>query len=84
MKIEILGTGCYKCIQLESLIHEVLREVRRTDVEIQRIGNERAIRKFMPLDETPGLVIDGHLVSTGRVPDRPTLLSWFHAGEMIE
>jgi len=76
MKIEILGTGCYKCIQLESLIHEVLRDVRRTDVEIQRIDNERAIRKFMPLDEIPGLIIDGHLVSTARIPDRATLVDW--------
>jgi hypothetical protein len=31
----------------------------------------------MPLDEIPGLVIDGHLVSTNRVPEREELLRWF-------
>ncbi|HLC04270.1 MAG TPA: thioredoxin family protein [Anaerolineales bacterium] len=76
MRIEILGTGCYKCVRLESLIHEVTREAGRTDVEIIRVDHESAIRKFMPLDEIPGLVIDGHLVGTGRVPDRATLVEW--------
>jgi hypothetical protein len=83
MRIEILGTGCYKCIRLEILLHEVLREVGGMDVEIARIDEERAIRKFMPLDEIPGLLIDGHLVSTREVPDRARLREWLRAGERI-
>jgi hypothetical protein len=79
MKIEVLGTGCYKCIQLENLIHEILTEVGRTGVEIIRIDDERTIRKVMPPDEIPGLVIDGSLVSTGQVPDRATLAGWLAA-----
>jgi hypothetical protein len=79
MKIEVLGTGCYQCIRLENLIHEVLTEEGRTGVEIIRIDDERAIRKFMPLDEIPGLVIDGNLVCTGQVPDRAILAGWLAA-----
>ncbi len=76
MKIEILGTGCYKCIRLESLINEVLSELGRADVEVIRISDEKTIRRHMPLDEIPGLIIDGHLVSTGQAPDRATLTGW--------
>lgn len=76
MKIEILGTGCYNCIRLQNLIHDVLRETGRSDAETLRIDDEKAIRRYMPLDEIPGLVIDGHLVSSGRVPDRATLVAW--------
>lgn len=76
MKIEILGTGCYNCLKLEVLFGEALRELGKTDVEILRVDNETQIRNYMPLDETPGVVIDGRLVSTRRVPDRETLLCW--------
>jgi hypothetical protein len=79
MKIEILGTGCYNCIKLETLVNEVIRELGNAGVEIVRVDNERQIRKYMPVDETPGLVIDGHLLSTRKVPDRDTLLTWLSA-----
>ncbi len=77
MKIEILGTGCYKCIKLEMLVNEVLQELSMSGVEIVRNSDERYIRKFMPLDEIPGMLIDGHLVSAGQVPERETLIAWF-------
>jgi hypothetical protein len=79
MKIEILGTGCYNCIKLETLVNEVLQELGKAGVAIVRVNNERQIRKYMPVDETPGLVIDGHLLSTRKVPDRATLLTWLSA-----
>ena len=76
MKVEILGTGCHNCLILEDLIHEVLRNLGRTDVEVIRNSDERAIRKHMPLDESPGLLIDGVLASTREVPSRETLREW--------
>jgi len=76
MKIEVLGTGCYNCIKLETLIEEILVELGQTDVEIVRIDDEQTIRKYMPLDELPGLVINGVLASVREVPDRGILKSW--------
>lgn len=76
MKIEIMGTGCYKCIQLETLINEVLSELKLTGVEVVRVNDEKTIRHYMPLDEIPGLLIDGHLVSTRAVPERGVLQGW--------
>jgi hypothetical protein len=78
-KIEVLGTGCYKCIQLETLLTEILQELGQTEVTVGRISDERSIRKFMPVEEVPGLVIDGHLISSGEVPSREKLLGWFSA-----
>jgi hypothetical protein len=79
MKIEILGTGCYNCIKLETLVNEVLHELRKTGVEIVRVDNERQIRRIMPVDEIPGLVIDGTLLSTRKVPDKESLFTWLSA-----
>lgn len=77
MKIEILGTGCYNCIKLEALISEVLGELGKSGIELVRTSDERTIRKHMPLDEIPGLLIDGVLVSTKELPPRESLIEWF-------
>ena len=77
MKIEILGTGCRNCIKLESLVDEVLVELGRKDFTITRIDDERTIRRYMPVDNIPGLLIDGVLASQGEVPSRETLKEWF-------
>lgn len=77
MKIEILGTGCYKCIKLEELVNDVLDELGKKGIQIVRVSDEKYIRKHMPLDEIPGLLIDGELVSTIEVPPRETLIEWF-------
>jgi hypothetical protein len=76
MKIEILGTGCYNCVKLETLIGEVLKELGLIDVELRRVSDEKQIRKYMPLDEIPGLLIDGVLASAREIPPRGTLVEW--------
>jgi len=76
MKIEILGTGCYNCVELEMLVADVLRQLGRTDVEVVRVDDEKQIRHYMPLDEIPGLVIDGVLACTRQLPERDKLVEW--------
>ena len=76
MKIEILGTGCYKCIELETLIDEVLQELGKTDVQVMRVDDEKQIQHFISLDEVPGLLIDGVLASTREPPAREKLVEW--------
>ena len=77
MKIEILGTGCHNCMKLESLVNEALIELGKKDFTITRINDEKAIRRYMPLDNIPGLLIDGVLASQKDVPTRETLKKWF-------
>ncbi|HSF80286.1 MAG TPA: thioredoxin family protein [Anaerolineales bacterium] len=76
MKIEVLGTGCYKCIKLEALIHDVLEELGKSGIEIVRISDERMIRRYMPLDEIPGLLFNGVLTSSNELPKREKLIEW--------
>jgi hypothetical protein len=64
MKIEVLGTGCYNCVKLETLIDEVLTELGKTDVEVVRVDDEKRIRHYISVDEIPGLLIDGVQAST--------------------
>jgi hypothetical protein len=79
MKIEVLGTGCYNCIQLESLLADALSELGMRGTEVVRVSEEKAIRRRMPLEALPGLVINGVLVSTGKLPERETLRGWLTA-----
>jgi len=76
MKIEVLGTGCYRCIALESELAQVLAELGMSKVRVERVSDESTIRRIMPLDAIPGLVIDGHLVHSGEVPSRDELRQW--------
>ncbi|RMF32405.1 MAG: thioredoxin family protein [Chloroflexi bacterium] len=76
MKVEILGTGCYNCLQLELLVGEVLQELGREDVTVVKVNDERQIRHHIPVEAAPGLVINGRLVSQREVPNREVLTRW--------
>jgi hypothetical protein len=76
MKIQILGTGCHNCLELEMRLAEAAARSGRTDLVVEREDDERLIRHHMALDDIPGLLIDGQLVSTREVPTIETLLDW--------
>ena len=67
MKVEILGTGCKRCDQLYENTQNAVAELASTKpIEIEKIGDVNYFAKvgvFM----TPGLVIDGEVISTGKV-----------------
>ena len=79
MKIQILGTGCHNCLELEMRLAEAIARSGRTNVEVQREEDERFIKHHIPLDDIPGLLIDGRLVSQREVPTMETLLDWVKA-----
>lgn len=76
--IKVLGPGCANCKRLE--------EVARKAVEM--LGIEADIVKVTDMNEilahdvltTPGLVIDGRLVSSGRIPSPATVADWLRQG----
>ena len=71
MEIKILGTGCPKCKALEKVTREMV-----SDLNLQAsVTREEDIMKIMGYGilRTPGLVIDGRLVFSGRVPSRDEL-----------
>ena len=68
MKIEILGTGCKRCDQLyENAVNAASKVDPALDIEIEKIGDINYFAK-MGVFMTPGLVIDGEVMSTGKVP----------------
>ena len=66
MEIKILGPGCPKCKTLEKITREVVNEMGIT----AEISKEEDIVKIMNygIMHTPGLVINGKVVLSGRVP----------------
>ena len=79
MKIQVLGTGCHNCLELEMRLAEAIAKSGRKDVVMERVDDERTIRHHIPLDAIPGLLIDGRLVSERQVPDVKMLLGWLKA-----
>lgn len=84
MKIEILGTGCYNCVKLETLLDEVAEQLGATNFVIERVNDEKRVLQYMPLDEIPGLLIDSVLVSTREIPSRETLVEWLSGVSVVE
>jgi small redox-active disulfide protein 2 len=67
MKVEILGTGCKRCDQLYENTQNAAAELDSPgNIEIEKIGDVNYFAK-MGVFMTPGLVIDGEVVSTGKV-----------------
>jgi small redox-active disulfide protein 2 len=66
MEIKILGTGCPKCKTLEKITREVVNEMGIA----ANIVKEEDIVRIMNygIMHTPGIVINGKVVLSGRVP----------------
>lgn len=67
MKIEVLGTGCKSCENLYKAVVEAASEFgRENEIAVEKVSDIRYFCKvgvFM----TPGLVIDGEVLSSGKV-----------------
>lgn len=63
--IIVLGSGCAKCNQLEENVVEALKELGM-DVTIQHVTDFTQIASYGVMS-TPALVIDGKVVSYGKV-----------------
>lgn len=64
-KIQILGTGCAKCNQLAANAREAA-VILGEEVDIEKVTELTEIMLFGCMT-TPGLAIDGKLVSQGKV-----------------
>lgn len=65
MKIEILGTGCTKCKALEEATKQAVSKSGKF-AQIEKVEDIMKIMEYSVVS-TPGLVIDGKVVSTGKL-----------------
>ena len=65
MKIEILGTGCKKCNDLEAVVKSAIAKVGGFH-SVEKVDDVMKIMNYGVMS-TPGLVIDGVVKSTGKV-----------------
>ncbi len=68
MEIKVLGTGCAKCRAVEKEVREVVAELG-IDAEVEEVKDMAKILQYKVM-MTPGLVIDGKVVSSGHVPSK--------------
>ena len=65
MKIEVLGTGCTKCVALEAVVKQAIAKSGKF-VQLEKVDDIMKIMEYQVVS-TPGLVIDGEVVSTGKL-----------------
>jgi len=68
MEIKVLGTGCAKCQSLEKTVKEVIAALK-LDVKLEEVKDMKQIMQY-PILMTPGLVINGKVVMSGKVPSK--------------
>lgn len=74
MKIEVLGPGCSNCLRLEKNAREAVA-MAGVQAEITKVTDYVEIMAY-GIMSSPGLVVDGKVVSYGRVPSATDILPW--------
>jgi len=72
--IEVLGPGCNNCKRLEANAREAVG-MAGVEAEIIKVTDYAEIVAHGVLS-TPGLVIDGKVVSAGRIPSPGDIAAW--------
>jgi len=74
MNIKILGIGCAKCQQLETLTREAVAEAGVAAV-VEHVTDFKEIAGY-GVFSTPAVVVDGKVKSVGKIPKKEEILAW--------
>ena len=74
MKIQILGTGCPKCIQLAENADRAAKELG-VEYELEKVTDINKIISFGVM-MTPGLAVDGAVKVSGKVASVEEIKQW--------
>ncbi len=74
MEIRILGPGCPRCNELEKRTIDVLAELD-LPADVQKVTDMKKILQYNII-ATPGLVINGKMKCSGRIPSKNQIKNW--------
>jgi len=82
LHIQVVGTGCPTCQKLTALCEQAVEEAG-VQARIEKVTD---VSRFADLGVllTPGLLVDGKLLSSGKLPSYHTLLRWFREAAEID
>lgn len=66
LSVKVLGSGCPNCKRLEETVRKVAA-AQGIQIELQKVTDYNEMMKWNIM-QTPGLVVNDKLVSTGRIP----------------
>jgi len=74
MEIRILGPGCPRCHEVEKRTIDVLAELNIA-ADVQKVTDMKKIMEYKIMT-TPGLVINGIVKSSGKIPSKDEIRKW--------
>lgn len=74
IEIKVLGPGCANCKRLEQIAHKVV-DALGADAAIEKVTDYQRIVELGVM-ATPGLIVNGEVVSSGRIPSETEVTQW--------
>ena len=79
VEIKVLGQGCVQCDRLERDLMEVMAEIDLA-ADLEHVRDIKEIGKYGVMG-MPALVINGKVLSVGRVPSKAKLKEWLEEAQ---
>jgi small redox-active disulfide protein 2 len=74
ISVKILGTGCKKCLTLESKVRELV-SLNNIDAAVEKVTDINEMMSY-GIMMTPGLVVNEKVVSYGIIPKDDQIINW--------
>ena len=74
MDIKVLGPGCKKCTQTETIVKEAVAE-SGVSANVEKVTDMMEIAQSGVFG-TPAVIIDGEVKCVGKIPKKEDVLSW--------
>ena len=74
VEIKVLGPGCANCKRLEQIAQKIVNNLA-VEAKIEKVTNYQEIVELGVM-ATPGLIVNGEVVSSGRIPSDTEVTDW--------
>jgi len=74
VEIKVLGSGCANCKRLEQITRKVVDSLA-VDANIEKVTDYQEIVDLGVIT-TPELIVNGEVVSSGRIPSETEVTDW--------